>query len=312
MNIVFAGTPEFAARHLAGLIQAGITISTVITQPDKPGKRGKKLIPSPVKSLALDHRLTVLQPLKITAEDLASLKPDLLIVVAYGQILKQDLLDLPTHGCINVHGSLLPRWRGAAPIQRAIQAGDQESGICIMQMDAGLDTGDVLLAAKTTIDLTDTAATVAERLTLLGIEGLITVITQIEQQQLKPEPQPNEGTYAKKIKKQEAKIDWAEPASTIVRKVQAFNPEPVCFSECPHGDSNIRVKVYESEIVATGHQATPGTVINVSAEGVTVAAGTNQVLIKRLQLPLGKGRILDGRDVLNSRTDILYVGAKFQ
>jgi len=312
MNIVFAGTPEFAARHLAGLIQAGITISAVITQPDKPGKRGKKLIPSPVKSLAMDHQLTVLQPNKVSTEDLDPFQPDLLIVVAYGQILKQDLLDLPTYGCINVHGSLLPRWRGAAPIQRAIQAGDLESGICIMQMDAGLDTGDVLLEAKTTIDVIDTSAALAGRLTTLGIEGLLTVITQIEQQQLNPQPQPSEGTYAKKIKKQEAKIDWTDLASNIVRKVRAFTPEPVCFSECTHGDSNIRLKIYECEIVAVRHQATPGTIMDVSAAGVSVAAGTDQVLIKRLQLPLGKGSILSGRDIQNSRTDILHVGAKLR
>ena len=312
MNIVFAGTPEFAARHLAGLVQAGITISAVITQPDKPGKRGKKLVPSPVKSFALDHQLTVLQPQKITAEDLAAFQPDLLIVVAYGQILKQDLLDLPTYGCVNVHGSLLPRWRGAAPIQRAIQAGDRESGICIMQMDAGLDTGDVLLEARTTIEPADTAASLAERLTGLGIDGLLTVLTQIEQQQLKPWSQPDEGTYAKKIKKQEAKIDWAEAASDIISKVHGFNPEPVCFSECAHGDSSIRIKIYECELVTIKHQVVPGTIVSASTAGITVAAGTDQVLIKRLQLPLGKGSILSGRDIQNSRTDILYVGAKLQ
>lgn len=312
MNIIFAGTPEFAARHLAGLFQAGITINAVITQPDKPGKRGKKLVPSPVKSFALEHKIAVLQPHKITAEDLKACQPDLLIVVAYGQILKQDLLDLPTYGCINVHGSLLPRWRGAAPIQRAIQAGDRESGICIMQMDAGLDTGDVLLEAKTAIAVTDTAASLAERLTILGIEGLLTVLTQIEQQQLTPRHQPSEGTYAKKIKKQEAKIDWTDDATNIVSKVHGFNPEPICFSECAHGDSTIRVKIYECEHVLAPHQAAPGTVINVSTAGITVVAGTDQVLIKRLQLPLGKGSILSGRDIQNSRTDILYVGAKLQ
>ncbi len=314
MNILFAGTPEFAAQHLAGLLAAGISIKAVITQPDKPGKRGKKLMPSPVKTLAETHSLPVIQPDKVACSDLRKFEPDLLIVVAYGQILRQDLLDLPTFGCINVHGSLLPRWRGAAPIQRAIEAGDPETGICIMQMDAGLDTGPVLHRASTPIHISDTSASISDRLSVLGIKALVDVLPQISKNQLALMPQPEEGaTYAKKIKKQEAKINWTDSGPNIVRKVHAFNPDPVCYSECVYRDKNvdksIRVKLYQCEAIDQEHNANPGSILEVTVHGVIVAAGVGAVLIKQLQLPLGKGSILNGRDVQNSRTDIFYVGA---
>ena len=309
---MFAGTPDFAAQHLSGLLQAGIPIAAVVTQPDKPGKRGKKLIPSEVKLVAEAAGLTILQPTKVSAADLAPFQPDLLIVVAYGQILRQDLLDLPSHGCINVHGSLLPRWRGAAPIQRAIEAGDKESGICIMQMDAGLDTGDVLLTSRTNIEPADTAGDLSNKLITLGIEGLIEVIQQIKAGALKPESQPEGHTYARKIQKQEARIDWHQSADDIVNRIHAFNPDPICFSFCPYQDGEIRLKLYNCKTIEQRSSAAPGEIIAVSGEGVTVAAGSNQVLITRLQLPLGKGSVLTGRDIQNSRTDILYSGVRLQ
>lgn len=309
MNIVFAGTPTFAAQHLSGLLKAGITIKGVVTQPDKAGKRGKKLVPSPVKTLALEHGLAVIQPNKVSTIDLEPFAPDLLVVVAYGQLLRQDLLDLPTHGCINVHGSLLPRWRGAAPIQRAIEAGDSHTGICIMQMDAGLDTGPVLLEASTPIELVDTAASLSDRLSILGINGLLEVLNQVAEGQLQPKPQPKDGTYAKKINKREARIDWSDKAVNICQKIQAFNPDPVCFCECQNGNSLLRVKVYDCEATSQQQTAAPGSILEVSPHGISVAAGEGTLLLKRLQIPLGKGSILTGRDIQNSRTDIFYVGA---
>jgi len=309
LNIVFAGTPTFAMQHLSGLLKAGVTIKGVVTQPDKTGKRGKKLVPSPVKTLALEHGIAVIQPTRVGIIDLQAFKPDLLVVVAYGQILRQDLLDLPTHGCINVHGSLLPRWRGAAPIQRAIEAGDARTGICIMQMDAGLDTGPVLLEASTPIELDDTAASLSDRLSILGINGLLEVLNQVAKGQLQPKPQPKDGTYANKINKQEARIDWSDKATNICRKIQAFNPDPICFCECQYGDSRVRVKVYECETTGQKQTATPGSILDVSPLGISVATGQGVLLLKRVQLPLGKGSILTGRDIQNSRTDIFYVGA---
>jgi methionyl-tRNA formyltransferase len=310
LRIVFAGTPEFAAQHLSGLLSAGINISVVVTQPDKPGKRGKRLVPSAVKLVAEANNLTVLQPKKVSVGDLAPYQPDLLIVVAYGQILRRDLLDLPTYGCINVHGSLLPRWRGAAPIQRAIEAGDKETGICIMQMDEGLDTGPILVTKKIAIGPQDTAGSMADKLAPLGISGLVEVIDQIGSESLQPEIQPPEGIYAKKINKGEARIDWRDSAEQIVNKVRAMNPDPICFTMCPHDSNEIRLKLYECSIVTSKDSGAPGEVMAVTVEGVTVSTGDGALNISRLQLPLGKGSILNGRDIQNSRTDILYPGVR--
>ncbi len=312
MKIIFAGTPDFAANHLAGLLAHGIEISTVITQPDKPGKRGKRLIPSPVKVLAEAHQIPVLQPEKFQADDVAGFSPDLMIVVAYGQILRQSLLDTPTHGCINVHASILPRWRGAAPIQRAIEHGDQETGVCIMQMDAGLDTGPVLFSATTPIDPSDTSADLSPRLVALGITGLIAVIEDIEQGRLAPQPQSDDGaTYAKKILKHEARIDWQLPATVIRNKIHAFNPDPICFSEIEHEGKTLRTKLHKVCEVNPNHQGSPGEVLAVTAAGVEVATGNGSLTIELLQLPLGKGSVLTGRDILNARSDILHAGVRF-
>lgn len=312
MNIIFAGTPEFAANHLQGLLKQGVAISAVITQPDKPGKRGKQLVPGAVKILAESHQIPVLQPAKLSAADLQKLQPDLLIVVAYGQILRQDLLDTPTHGCINVHGSILPRWRGAAPIQRAVESGDAETGICIMQMDAGLDTGPVLYEARTTIQPTDTSGDLALRLADLGIQGLLHVLAEIEAGSSNPIPQLEAGaTYAKKILKSEAKLNWVNSAVTLRNKIHAFNPDPVCYCELTHEAKTLRVKLHRASVLPGAGQGAPGEILKVTPQGVEVATADGNLLIEQLQLPLGKGSVLTGRDILNARKDMIYPGIRF-
>jgi methionyl-tRNA formyltransferase len=318
LKIVFAGTPQFAAQHLEGLLDNGIEICAVVSQPDKPGKRGKKLIPSPVKLVAEAHGLPVIQPEKFVAQDLAPFNPDLLIVVAYGQILRQSLLDTPTYGCLNVHGSILPRWRGAAPIQRAVEAGDKETGICIMQMDAGLDTGPVFHEARTSIAPSETSAELSERLIELGVEGLLAVLKDKVASGEEPIPQSEIGaSYAKKILKQEAQLDWSEPAENLRNKIHAFNPDPICFALLEHDGQALRVKVHHvanieaCPIETKSGEIKPGEIIDVRNEGVLVATGSGALLIDKLQLPLGKGAVLNGRDILNARADIIHSGATF-
>ena len=310
MKIIFAGTPAFAASHLAALADSdsGHEILAVITQPDKPGKRGKKPIASPVKQLALELGLPILQPARITADDIAPLNPDLLIVVAYGQILKEEVLEAPIHGCINVHGSLLPRWRGAAPIQRAIMAGDDETGICIMKMDAGLDTGDVLITERVLIRPDDTSASLTEKLILCGQQALLKGLEQIEQGSAIFTPQVEEGmTYAKKIRKEEGEINWRDPALSIARQINAFNPDPVAYTFL----EDLRIKLWHAEASSSNKSGQPGEIIELSKAGLWVACGEGAILISKIQLPLGKGAILNGQDVLNARKDLLAPGLSF-
>jgi methionyl-tRNA formyltransferase len=310
LKIIFAGTPAFAASHLSALASpdSGHEILSVVTQPDKPGKRGKKPIPSPVKELAIELGLPILQPTRITANDLAPLNPDLLIVVAYGQILKDAVLKVPTLGCINVHGSLLPRWRGAAPIQRAIMAGDDETGICIMKMDAGLDTGDVLLTERVLIRPDDTSASLAEKLTHCGQQALLKGLAQIEEGSAIFTPQVEEGmTYAKKLKKEEGEIDWHDSALSIARRINAFNPDPVAYTFL----DDLRIKIWHAEASSSNKSGRPGEIIELSKAGLWVACGEGAILISRIQLPLGKGAILNGQDVLNARKDLLVPGLNF-
>ncbi|MFT7688303.1 MAG: methionyl-tRNA formyltransferase [Candidatus Azotimanducaceae bacterium] len=311
MRVLFAGTPSFAAQHLAGLLESNINIVGVITQPDKAGKRGKKTIPSEVKKIALSNGLPIIQPDKLTSKDLAPFSPDLLIVVAYGQILRQAVLDHPTYGCVNVHGSLLPRWRGAAPIQRAILEGDAETGICIIQMDRGLDTGDILAKRTISLNKTESSEDLIASLPPLGISALKEVMTQIEDKSLSPIVQTEEGmTYAHKIEKVDALCLWEKSFEEIDRMIRAFNPDPVCFTYL----GTLRIKIYQAKIPAQGQQdsdSCPGTVLNISKKGILVACGDGEILIERVQLPLGKGSILSGSDVLNARSDIIYVGAIF-
>lgn len=311
LKVIFAGTPDFAAAHLKGLLDNGITPIAVITQPDKPGKRGKKPVFSEVKKLAVSHDLTILQPAKLTTEALAEYPADLMVVVAYGQILRTPVLSFPRLGCINVHASLLPRWRGAAPIQRAILAGDKHSGVCIMQMDKGLDTGDVLSRVTVPIAATDNSDQLASKLINAAIPDLVGVIAQLEQGTAEPVKQIEAGmTYAKKIDKQEAQCNWSASSDTITQQIRGFNPDPVCFTQL----GELRVKLYEAVtepefIPATVSQ--PGEILEVTKKGVLVACAGGAVRVKKLQLPLGKGSILSGADILNARSDIIHPGAVF-
>ncbi len=311
LNIVFAGTPDFAATHLAALIDSPHRLIAVYTQPDRPAGRGKRLQASPVKALALREGLSVHQPhsLKDPAEQerLAVLAPDVLVVVAYGLILPPAILAAPRRGCINVHASLLPRWRGAAPIQRAIEAGDARTGTTIMQMDAGLDTGDMLAQAECPIGPETTAASLHDALADLGAPLLIDVLGDLEAFQRDARKQPDAGvTYAEKIKKSEALLDWSRSAEALDRQIRAFNPSPVCYTEL-HGE---RLRVWACTAVseaASGHD--PGTVIAASEAGLLVQCGDGQLAITRLQLP--GGRPLEVAQVLHSKRESLAPGVRF-
>jgi methionyl-tRNA formyltransferase len=308
LKILFAGTPQFAVDHLSALVESRHEVIAVITQPDKPGKRGKKPVPSPVKQFALHQELDLLQPRRLRAAELSDLVFDLLVVVAYGQILRKDVLDKPTNGCINVHASLLPRWRGAAPIQRSILAGDTQTGICIMQMDAGLDTGDLLLCEKVSINPDDTSATLSARLAEAGSIALLQVIDQIDQGTAILIPQEASGiTYAKKIEKHEGKIDWSSSSLDIARQINAFNPDPVAFT---HLDS-MRVRIWQASSLTGNTGGSPGEVLHLSRNGIEVACGNGILLVSAIQLPLGKGAILSGADLLNARRELVAPGKQF-
>ncbi|UUY09445.1 methionyl-tRNA formyltransferase [Pseudomonas sp. J452] len=305
MRIVFAGTPEFAAQHLQALLDAGRQIVAVYTQPDRPAGRGQKLAPSPVKQLALQHGIAVYQPQTLrdpaAQAELAALKPDLMVVVAYGLILPQVVLDTPRLGCINSHASLLPRWRGAAPIQRAVQAGDASSGVTVMQMEAGLDTGPMLLKVSTTITAADTGGSLHDRLAQLGSAAVVEAVSKLAAGELHGEAQDDsQATYAHKLNKDEARLDWSRPADELERLIRAFNPWPICHSTL-HGEP---LKVLAASLgEGTGQ---PGQILAASKDGLTVACGTGALRLTRLQLPGGKP--LNFADLYNSRREQFAVG----
>lgn len=309
LRIVFAGTPDFAAQHLKALIESNHQIIAAYTQPDRPAGRGKKLQASPVKQLALEHDIPVYQPENFKAQDdrdaLAALKADVMVVVAYGLLLPQDVLDTPTHGCINVHGSLLPRWRGAAPIQRAIWAGDKETGVTIMQMNAGLDTGDMLHKVTYSIKPDDTSTTVYNALAESGPLALIDTLAAIESGNINPEPQDDtQANYAKKLSKQEALLDWTKPAAALAREVRAFNPWPVSYTVM----QGKNVKVWQAEASADTTSAEPGTVIVAEKNGIKVAAGDGSVFVITSLQPPGK-KPMNCQDFLNGRAEWLASGS---
>jgi methionyl-tRNA formyltransferase len=296
VKVAFAGTPEFAAVALRALINAGFEIPLVLTQPDRPAGRGQKLVASPVKQLALAHGIPVHQPERLkdpaTHAPLLAAAPDVLVVAAYGLILPQAVLDIPKQGCLNVHASLLPRWRGAAPIQRCLEAGDAETGVTIMQMEAGLDTGPMLLAYAIKVGSgetapdglprnTETASTLHDKLALLGGRLIVLALQQLDS--LKPVPQPSEGvTYASKIDKAEAVIDWTKSAAAIERRVRAFDPFPGCTAQL--GDTTI--KLWRAEMAAGLGQ--PGEILAVAPDGITVACGEGALKLVELQKPGGR------------------------
>lgn len=288
MKIIFAGTPEFARVALTALHAAGHTIEAVLTQPDRPAGRGMKLKPSPVKREALRLGLPVLQPISLKTQEiqdaLRALNAELMVVAAYGLILPQGVLDIPRHGCLNIHASLLPRWRGAAPIQRAILAGDTETGITIMQMDAGLDTGAMLRCDAIPIAVDDTSASLHDKLAVLGGQAIIAVIDQLSRAALVPIAQPDEGAcYATKISKAEAMLDFSRPATELARAVRAYNPAPGAATML-HG---LPLKIWSAHIAA-GQSGVPGTVVAVDAQSIVVACGMGVLGITEVQPAGGK------------------------
>ena len=310
LKIVFAGTPEFAAGVLQALLDSPHQVIACYTQPDRPAGRGRKLSPSPVKVLAQQHEIAVYQPLNFKQADdvaaLQALKADLMVVVAYGLILPQAVLDAPRLGCVNVHASILPRWRGAAPIQRAIAAGDEESGVTLMQMDKGLDTGAMLHKVFTPIHAQDTGGSLHDRLAALGAQALVHTLDLLAEGKAVPEVQNHDqATYAHKLTKEEGRLDWNLPASELHNLIRAFNPWPVCHTTL-EGDT---VRVWNAERMPDSTQAEPGQILAVDRQGITVATGQGLLRLTELQLPGGK--CLPVSALLNSRADWLIPGKRF-
>jgi methionyl-tRNA formyltransferase len=301
LNIIYAGTPEFAATALAALLETEHHICAVYTQPERPAGRGRKLKASPVKELALEHGIEVRQPESLkggeTQQALAELHPDVMIVAAYGLLLPQEVLSMPRLGCLNIHASLLPRWRGAAPIQRAILDGDAETGVTIMQMDVGLDTGEMLYKLTTPITAEDNAGHLHDRLAELGARAIVEALQAIQAGTITPEPQDDTlANYAKKLNKAEAAIDWHQPAALIARQVAAFNPWPVAQTQL---EEKV-LRIWEAEALPESVSAGPGSVVAEGKQGIDVACGEGTLRLKRIQLPGGKP--LSAAEFLNGRS----------
>ncbi len=305
LQVIFAGTPEFAAQALDALLHSKHKIVAVYTQPDRPAGRGQKLTLSPVKQIALKNNLAVFQPQTLRTEQeqkkLAELNADVMIVVAYGMLLPAAILTTPHLGCINIHPSLLPRWRGAAPIQRAILAGDEITGITIMQMDEGWDTGPMLYKVECPIYKNDTSQTLHDRLAVLGGQAVLTALDNVSQ--INSEPQNSSlATYAAKISKQEAELDWKLSAEELGRKIRGFNPWPIAQTRL--NDQILRI--WEAEVIDEGGQnEQPGKIMRVFAQGIDVATGKKRLRLLKLQLP--GGRVLPVADILNARRDDFVV-----
>ncbi|NEX76126.1 methionyl-tRNA formyltransferase [Aeromonas rivipollensis] len=309
LKLIFAGTPDFAARHLAALLSSDHEVVAVYTQPDKPAGRGQKLTTSPVKELALAHDLPVYQPASLRNEaaqaELAALGADLMVVVAYGLILPKAVLDTPRLGCLNVHGSLLPRWRGAAPIQRAIWAGDAETGVTIMQMDVGLDTGAMIRKVSCPIAFDETSASLYDKLAELGPQALVDTLNAMAAGETTAEAQDDAlANYAQKLSKEEARIDWSMEAVAIERCIRAFNPWPISWFEA----AEQTIKVWQAEVIDSDHGQPAGTLLKADKQGIDVATGKGVLRLLTLQPP-GK-KAMSVPDLLNSRRDWFEPGTQ--
>ncbi|MDP5070846.1 MAG: methionyl-tRNA formyltransferase [Congregibacter sp.] len=315
LRLAFAGTPDFAAKHLAALIASPHDLVAVLTQPDRPAGRGKKDRPSPVKVLAVEQGLPILQPATLRSPEAAStigqLQLDALIVVAYGLILPQNILDLPRYGCLNVHGSLLPRWRGAAPIQRAIEAGDPQSGVTVMLMDAGLDTGPMLAKEAIPINMQTNSAQLYEQLATIGPALLLDVLSERPQRlQAATLQDDQQANYAAKISKDEALIDWTQAGAVIARRIRAFNPAPGCYAFL----GGQRLKLWDAQTAAAPGpgrgSGSPGTILASSDHGITVACGEGAVILKTLQMAGAK--TMPARDLLRGHGELFATGKQFR
>jgi len=314
MRIIFAGTPEFSVCTLKALIKAGHEVVCVYTQPDRKTGRGQKLTPPAVKQCAVEHGIEVRQPLSLKGEteqkELEDLNADVMIVVAYGLLLPQPILDAPKFGCLNIHASLLPKWRGAAPIQRSIQHGDDKTGVCIMQMDIGLDTGDVLLRAETPILSNDTSASMHDKLADIGAEALITCLSDLQDYQSKAVVQNHESaTYAHKITKAEANIDWQKSALEIDQQIRAFKPWPICQTHLVESEGNklTRYRIWQGEPLDEAHANSAGEIIRTDKSGIYVACGEGVMKLDTLQRDGSKA--MQASDLINGNK--LSLGMSF-
>lgn len=311
LNIIFAGTPDFAAQHLQAILNSQHNVIAVYTQPDKPAGRGKKLQASPVKQLAEQNNIPVYQPKSLRKEEVQSelkaLNADVMVVVAYGLILPKAVLDAPRLGCLNVHGSILPRWRGAAPIQRSIWAGDAQTGVTIMQMDEGLDTGDMLHKVYCDILPTETSTSLYNKLAELAPSALIDVLDNLENGKFIAEKQDDsQSNYAEKLSKEEAQLDWTLPAMQLERNIRAFNPWPIAYFSTEDKDGNAQtLKVYQVEVLP--HQDKPaGTILSADKNGIQIATVDGVLNLLQLQ-PAGK-KPMSAQDLLNGRAEWFTIG----
>lgn len=307
LRIIFAGTPDFAARHLQALLNSEHQVVAVYSQPDRPAGRGQQLQASPVKQLALAHNIAVYQPKSLkkakAQAELAALNADLMVVVAYGLILPAVVLSTPKLGCINVHGSILPRWRGAAPIQRALWAGDAQTGVTIMQMDEGLDTGAMLSTATLAIEATDTSASLYEKLANIGPQALLDALQDLPALQQKAVAQDDsQANYAEKLSKEEAQLDFTKPAAALEREIRAFNPWPVSYLQI----GNQQLKIWQARVEPLTQTATPGTVLKVDKKGIVIATGEGALVLEQLQPPGKKAMAV--ADFINGRADWFPLG----
>lgn len=311
LNIVFAGTPEFGLPCLNALLASHHSITAIYSQPDRPAGRGQKLQISAVKEWAVQKNIPIYQPLNFKSpealEQLAALQPDVLIVIAYGLILPRAVLEIPRLGCINVHASLLPRWRGASPIQQAILHGDEQSGVTIMQMDVGMDTGNMLAKIACPLDPQETAGSLHDKLAQIAAEPLLRTLDLVAEQQAQAEIQNNDlATYAAKINKEDAHIKWQQSAKEIDQVIRAFNPWPIAYTAV----NNEFMRIYQARILDSKSESQPGTVLKIEKSGLSVATASNDLLIEKIQFPGGKAMAV--ADWLNASKAQLYVGLILQ